>query len=472
MREDWISCLYEDLLDYEQPTEYIVESTDYHDSYPTPVLTAGKSFLKGYTNETHGVFNSLPVIIFDDFTTATQYVNFTFKVKSSAMKILIPRSPLVNLPFVFYGMQVNKVRSDTHKRYWISVYAKMEAPLPPLPEQRAIVSRIEELFSAVDSGVGSLRQAQAQLKVYRQAVLKKAFEGELTKEWRDGGGVGGGVGRDAINRVSTGATHADGGRDAVNRVSTVGNPETIDGPFKIPDSWRMVKTGSVMPDINNGYTPTSEHLSTGSGDVPFIKVYNLNFDGTYDYKDQTFIPKSIHDTKLKRSLCRPKDVLISIVGPPLGKVTIVPDDHPEWNINQAIVRFRPTADVLPKYLAYYHQNPITINWLEGTSKATAGQYNVKVTTCREMPFPLCSPEEQHQVVQEIEKRLSVCDSLEAAITDSLRKAEALRQSILKKAFAGQLLTEAELAACRQEKDWEPAGVLLERIKKEKNGKKK
>ena len=279
--------------------------------------------------------------------------------------------------------------------------------------------------------------------------LKKAFEGELTRKWRETRG-GGGV----------------GGRDAVNRVSTVGNPETIDGPFKIPDSWQMVKTGSVLPDINNGYTPTSEHLSTGSGEIPFIKVYNLNFDGTYDYKDQTFIPKSIHDTKLKRSLCRPKDVLISIVGPPLGKVTIVPDDHPEWNINQAIVRFRPTADVLPKYLAYYHQNPITINWLEGTSKATAGQYNVKVTTCREMPFPLCSPEEQHQIVQEIEKRLSVCDSLEAAITDSLRKAEALRQSILKKAFAGQLLTEAELAACRKEKDWEPAGVLVERVRKE------
>lgn len=253
------------------------------------------------------------------------------------------------------------------------------------------------------------------------------------------------------------------GRDSIHRVSTMGEP--MDSPFNVPDSWRVVKTGSIMSEINNGYTPTSEHLSAGKGEIPFIKVYNLNFDGTYDYKDQTFIPKSIHDTKLKRSLCRPKDVLISIVGPPLGKVTIVPDDHPEWNINQAIVRFRPTAEVLPKYLAYYHQNPITINWLEGTSKATAGQYNVKVTTCREMPFPLCPLEEQHQIVQEIESRLSVCDKLEESIAQSLHKAEALRQSILKKAIAGQLLTEAELAACRQEKDWEPAGVLVERIRK-------
>ncbi len=92
MREDWVVCSFEDLLNYEQPTKYIVKSTKYSDNYKTPVLTAGKSFIKGYTNETEGVFNNLPTIIFDDFTTASQFVNFEFKVKSSAMKILVPAS--------------------------------------------------------------------------------------------------------------------------------------------------------------------------------------------------------------------------------------------------------------------------------------------------------------------------------------------------------------------------------------------
>ena len=77
-----------ELLPFEQPTAYIVKSTDYNDSYSTPVLTAGKSFILGKTNEKYGIFDQLPVIIFDDFTTATQFVNFKFKVKSSAMKIL------------------------------------------------------------------------------------------------------------------------------------------------------------------------------------------------------------------------------------------------------------------------------------------------------------------------------------------------------------------------------------------------
>jgi type I restriction enzyme S subunit len=184
IREDWVECSFEDLLNYEQPTKYIVDSTKYNDQFNTPVLTAGKSFIKGYTNETGGVFKNLPTIIFDDFTTASQFVNFKFKVKSSAMKILVPTSSLVNMKFTFYYMKVNQVRNDTHKRYWISVYSKKKILLPSLPEQRAIVAQIEELFSSLDSGISDLNKAMAQLKIYRQAVLKKAFSGELTKEWR------------------------------------------------------------------------------------------------------------------------------------------------------------------------------------------------------------------------------------------------------------------------------------------------
>ena len=96
---DWTESTFADLLDYEQPTKYIVKSTKYSDTYKTPVLTAGKSFIKGYTDETGGIFSNLPTIIFDDFTTATQFVNFEFKVKSSAMKILVPTSQLINMPF-------------------------------------------------------------------------------------------------------------------------------------------------------------------------------------------------------------------------------------------------------------------------------------------------------------------------------------------------------------------------------------
>ena len=160
-----------EVLSYEQPTNYIVESTEYDDSYSIPVLTAGKSFILGYTNEKEGVYDKLPVIIFDDFTTASQFVDFKFKVKSSAMKILSCNEEIADIKYMYYLMQITHIQSDTHKRYWISDYSKVPVSLPPLATQRAIVTRIESLFAELDKGVEKLKTAQQQLKVYKQAVL-------------------------------------------------------------------------------------------------------------------------------------------------------------------------------------------------------------------------------------------------------------------------------------------------------------
>lgn len=147
--DEWKMVKLEEICDYEQPTKYIVESTDYNDEYATPVLTAGKSFILGYTNETNGIYNKLPVIIFDDFTTDSRLVDFPFKVKSSAMKILQVRKD-VNIKYVAYFMSITRLIGTTHKRYWISEYSKLEIPLPPLSEQTRIVSKIEEVFALLD----------------------------------------------------------------------------------------------------------------------------------------------------------------------------------------------------------------------------------------------------------------------------------------------------------------------------------
>lgn len=172
------------LLIYEQPTAYIVESTEYNDNYKTPVLTAGKSFILGYTNETENIFDNLPVIIFDDFTTATQYVNFKFKVKSSAMKILHINTELVNPKYIYYRMQIIQFDHSTHKRYWIQQYSKLKVQIPSLPEQKRIVDKIEELFSDLDNAVETLNATKSQLEVYRQAVIREAFIGAFTEDYR------------------------------------------------------------------------------------------------------------------------------------------------------------------------------------------------------------------------------------------------------------------------------------------------
>lgn len=133
-----------DLLLYEQPTKYLVESDMYDDSYEVPVLTAGKSFLLGYTDEKENIFENVPVIIFDDFTTSTQFVDFPFKVKSSAMKILNCNNEKADIRYMFYLLQTIKIDSERHKRYWISQFAKMDILLPSLSVQQAIAAQLDQ----------------------------------------------------------------------------------------------------------------------------------------------------------------------------------------------------------------------------------------------------------------------------------------------------------------------------------------
>ncbi len=151
----WAVCRLEQVVDYEQPTAYIVNSTAYDDSYSIPVLTAGKSFIIGYTNETTGIYSNLPCIIFDDFTTDSRLVDFPFKVKSSAMKILKICKD-IEIDYIAMFMSITRLVGDTHKRYWISEYSKLEIPIPPKAEQKRIVYAVRNLFAQLDVIMESL----------------------------------------------------------------------------------------------------------------------------------------------------------------------------------------------------------------------------------------------------------------------------------------------------------------------------
>ena len=148
--DGWAVCQLDSIVSYEQPTPYIVKTTDYDDSYSTPVLTAGKSFIIGHTNETNGIYERLPCIIFDDFTTDSKLVDFPFKVKSSAMKILQVKED-INIEYIAMFMSITRLIGDTHKRYWISEYSKIEIPIPPQNEQDRIVKKVRLLLSRLES---------------------------------------------------------------------------------------------------------------------------------------------------------------------------------------------------------------------------------------------------------------------------------------------------------------------------------
>lgn len=166
-----------EVLHYEQPTKYIVGSVNYNDNNTTPVLTAGKSFILGYTNEKSGVFpkEKLPAIIFDDFTTAIKFVDFPFKVKSSAMKILHADKSKANPKFLFYIMQTIVFPVRKHKRHWISEYSKIKIPLPSLAEQKYTTDKLDKVFVEVEKGQKRISANSKETERFRQSLLQKTY---------------------------------------------------------------------------------------------------------------------------------------------------------------------------------------------------------------------------------------------------------------------------------------------------------
>ncbi|MCM5661822.1 restriction endonuclease subunit S [Galbibacter mesophilus] len=168
----WKEMKLKEILNYEQPTKYLVSNTEYDESYKIPVLTAGKTFLLGYTNEQNGIFeDKLPTIIFDDFTTAFQYVDFPFKAKSSAMKMLISKDNEVNIKFIFEAMKTIKFPLAEHKRYWISEYQNEKIPYPCRGEQQKIAATI----SAIDKKIALEENYLSKLSAQKKYLLQNLF---------------------------------------------------------------------------------------------------------------------------------------------------------------------------------------------------------------------------------------------------------------------------------------------------------
>ena len=420
---------------------------------------------------------------------------------STEFHVLRPSSS-VNTKFVYifvsskiFRMEAERYMSGAvgQRRVATPYLTNCEIPLPSLLEQQHIVAKIEELFSELDNGIESLKKAREQLKTYRQAVLKYAFEGKLTKEWRTRQKEMGNSPEPAekllVRIKKERQTQYQKQVDAWQKASEQAEKDGSKKPAKpkkpkdlppltekelaelpeLPEGWEWVYSEVISEFITKGTTPEKHKLHQRTGEIPFIKVYNLTHDGSLDFSvDPTYTDFETHCGFLSRSMIYPGDVLMNIVGPPLGKVSVVPDTFPEWNINQAIARYRPYNSVRRSFLKYYLLAEWTIRLMISKSKATAGQFNLTLEICRELPFPLCSLEEQDEIISYIDSRLSVCDQLEKTIKDSLRKAEALRQSILKKAFEGELTRDWREQHPELVSGENSAEKLLERIKAERN----
>lgn len=256
-------------------------------------------------------------------------------------------------------------------------FGTIQIPITDLPTQQRIVTRIEELFSQLDSGVETLKKTKAQLAVYRQAVLKEAFE-------------------------------------CIDKTDTIRNMTSI---------------------VTSGSRGWAKYYSDKG--AKFIRIGNLTRTGiSIDLSDVQYVSLPEKAEGL-RSRLQANDILVSITAD-LGSIGIVPSEIGEAYINQhiAMVRFKNANQA--KFMAYYLRSDIGQKYLL-KNKRGAGKLGLGLDDIRDSRVPLVSDEQAKDIVSEIESRLSVCDSIEKTVDEALQQAEGLRQSILKKAFEGELL---------------------------------
>jgi type I restriction enzyme S subunit len=322
-------------------------------------------------------------------------------------------------------------------------------PLPPLAEQQRIVARIEELFTKLDAGVAALKKVKAQLKRYRQAVLKYAFAGKLTEEWRE----------THKNELEPAAVlleqiKAERKKAAKGKYKEMPPLDTSDLP-EIPDGWvwtRVGEIGIVNPKFNAQLTPNDM-------DVTFLPMKCVEeLTGHINLS----LLKKVSEVKKGYTSFINGDILFAKITPCMenGKVAIA--DGLRNGIGFGSTEFhviRLNERISRKLIFYFLIRSELRKDAQRNMKGTAGQLRVPQNYIIELIVPLPSYSEQHQIVEEIERRFSIVDEVEKIMEQSLKQAERLRMSILKRAFEGKLVP--------QDPDDEPAEKLLERIKKEK-----
>lgn len=341
------------VMDYEQPSKYIVKDTKYDDEFKTPVLTAGQSFILGYTNESTGLFEAStdnPVIIFDDFTTSFHWVDFNFKVKSSAMKMLRlkkDRSHDTEFRYIYHVMKNIQYSPVDHTRQWIEKYSKFKIPLPPLPIQKEIVCILDKFTELTKKLSEELIARKQQYEYYREQLF--TFGDDV--EWKS--------------------------------LKELLQPKGyIRGPF-----------GSALKKeffVNEG--------------VPIYEQQHA----IYNKRDFRYYIDNNRAEKLKRFMVKPYDLIISCSGT-IGKISIITPQDREGIINQALLILRlDLTKVKIRYIKYYLE---CFTNLIVTSSGGAVTNIEKREIIEKVKIPIPLLKEQQRIVDILDRFDKLCNDI-------------------------------------------------------------
>lgn len=408
----WTLITFKDAVENIPTNNKKIKQKDYLTLGKFPIVDQGQSLIGGYTDdESKVIFSKRPLLIFGDHTKILKYISQNFAPGAEGVKVLASQKFFEPKLFLYFTQHlVSNLVDNGYARHYQHL-EKCFIPIPPLNEQKRIVAKIEELFSEIDNGLKNLQRTQEVLKVYRQSLLKIAFDSKLTEKWRQ------------KNRIK---------------------------------EWNREKLEKLTCKVGSGATPKGGKNSYHKEGIPFIRSMNIHFSG-FDLSGLVFIDQS-QAQSLNNVIVKEGDVLLNITGASIGRVTKAPANMDSARVNQHVCIIRCLPHVLEsQFLNLYLSSP------EIQYKIVMENYGVTRPALTkkqilDLTIPLPTMEEQRLIVDEVSRKLQEIISLECAYTKQFLFSKQLRQSILKKAFAGELVP--------QDPNDEPANVLLERIKSE------
>ena len=401
----WLNIDYKSAIKKISTNKIKIKQSEYLNQGNFPIIDQGQNYIGGYTNDNEKIINcNFPIIVFGDHTKVVKLIDFKFAPGADGVKLVRPLSFFNPKIFFYFTKYLAKKIPDKGYSRHFQYIEKEKIPLPPINEQNRIVEKIEELLSDLDKANEELKKTQEQLKIYRQAVLKVAFEGKLTNHEKH------------INK--------------------------------------SIKRFGMHIKIVSGNTPKGINNIRITGEVPFFKISDMNTIGNEIYMKKANIMltgKNVNEMKIK---IYPKG---TVIFPKRGgailtnkKRILFQDSSFDLNTMGVI----PNDKIISKYLYFWFLKLNLGTIYDGSSVPQINNKNIV-----HLRIPMPEIEIQNEIVKEIESRLSVCDKLEETVLQSLEKIEYLRHSILKKAFEGNLVP--------QNPEDEPVEKLLERIKQEK-----
>ena len=351
---------------------------DYLPKGQLPIIDQGQQLIGGYSdNLDMQLACNLPVIVFGDHTRAVKYVDFLFGAGADGIKVLEPTEG-IHPKFLYYATQylVLRLEDRGYARHYQYI-EKKELDIPSLPEQKRIVSRIEELFSELDNGVETLRKTKQQLAVYRQAVLTTAFE----------------------------------------NIENVVEMDTL----------------AVMIDPQPSHRTPPEV----SGGIPYVGIGDINYkDKCICFADARKVAKSVLIEHKDRYEIHAGDFVMGKIGT-IGKPFRLPLPQ-DYTLSANVILIQPNSDIIvPDFLFWQFASPLITRQLTLGATATS-QPAFGIKKARKLQIRMCNIDDQKAVLRNISEKMSVCDSIEKTVDTALQQAEAMRQSILKQAFEGRI----------------------------------